>query len=59
MDYSPNPTVIGQNITVHMVGEMAEVIEKGAMMRIYHDYKGKFKHELDYCKLFVEPSGLT
>ncbi|CAI2198095.1 19305_t:CDS:1, partial [Funneliformis geosporum] len=59
MDYSPNPIVTGQNITVHMVGETAEVIEKGAIMKIYHDHKGKFEHELDYCKLFVEPSGFV
>ncbi|CAI2165231.1 4307_t:CDS:1 [Funneliformis geosporum] len=57
MSISPNPLVAGQNITVRMVGKTTVVIEKGALMRIYHDPKGKFEHEADFCKLFVEPSG--
>ncbi|CAI2178622.1 18110_t:CDS:2, partial [Funneliformis geosporum] len=59
MTMSPDPIVLGQNITVHTVGQTTEVIEEGALMRIYHEPNGKPEFESDYCKLFVEPSGFV
>src|SRR4051794_24172427 len=59
MKISPDPIVTGQNITVNMVGKTAAVIEKGAIMRIYHDPKGNFEHEFSFCEIFVEPSGFA
>ncbi|CAG8745451.1 12903_t:CDS:1, partial [Funneliformis caledonium] len=28
-------------------------------MRIYHDPKGNFEHEFEFCELFIEPSGFV
>ncbi|CAG8762307.1 8404_t:CDS:1, partial [Funneliformis caledonium] len=56
---SPDPIILGQNITIHTVGQTAVVIEEGALMRVYHDPNGKPVIETDFCKLFVDPSGFV
>src|SRR5690349_1379590 len=58
-NYSPNPVVVGQMITVRIGGEVTKTIEKGALVKVtgYQDKKELFTYEQDYCKMFVEPSG--
>jgi hypothetical protein len=62
LSYSPNPVVIGQNVTVNMVGTATEIIKQGTTL-VYTGYskdeptKQEFQHQLDYCETFVKQSG--
>ena len=61
LTYSPNPTVTGQNVYVHLGGMANEIVEQGAKFKaiVYEKNTNKvaFTHVLDYCSKFVEPSG--
>jgi len=61
-DFTPNPVVLGQNVTVHIAGKATEIVNPGTLV-VYTGYdksdpsKPAFQHQLDYCEIFVQPSG--
>src|ERR1044072_1341109 len=60
--YSLNPVVVGHLLNIHViVGKSTATVEKSVIMDISgyfpHNNTLAFQNKLDYCKLFVEPSG--
>ncbi|GBB87538.1 hypothetical protein RclHR1_00140042 [Rhizophagus clarus] len=62
LTYTPNPVVLGQNVTVHIAGKATEVIKQGTTL-VYTGYfeneptKQAFQHQVDFCDTFVKPNG--
>jgi hypothetical protein len=59
LNYSPNPVIVGQNVTVNMAGTATEIIKQGTTLVNTGYLKGvqEFQHQVDYCETFVKPSG--
>ena len=59
--YSPDPVVVGHLLNIHVAGKSTATVEKNAIMDISGHFPNNntlvFQNKLDYCKLFVEPSG--
>jgi hypothetical protein len=59
--YSPDPVFVGHILNIHIAGKSTATVEKDAFMVISGHFPNNdtlvFNHKLDYCKLFVNPSG--
>lgn len=62
LSYTPNPVVVGQNVTVHLAGKATEIIKQGTTL-VHTGYfkdeptKQAFQHSQDFCETFVKQSG--
>ncbi|CAB4488627.1 hypothetical protein RhiirA5_497830 [Rhizophagus irregularis] len=60
-EFTPNPIVAGQVVTVHMKGIATVPIEKGSIYQntVFYNNEQVLQHNDDFCKEVVIPSGFT
>ncbi|GBB87542.1 hypothetical protein RclHR1_00140046 [Rhizophagus clarus] len=60
-NYTPNPVVVGQVLTLHLGGQAVIPYQAGSVIQNTMFYQGKqvLQHNDDFCKVFVIPSGFT